>query len=83
MRRTRHSSLWLRLGALLLVIAATIAPTSTAAQGTGDRSDILKIAIPGQIPDPTNFNLYSASVDRSNGLHQLVYGYFSYNDLQT
>ncbi|MBV9356843.1 MAG: ABC transporter substrate-binding protein [Chloroflexi bacterium] len=83
MRRTRHSSLWLRLGALLLVIAAAIAPTATAAQGTGDRAQILKIAIPGQIPDPTNFNLYSASVDRSNGLHQLVYEYFFYNNLQT
>jgi peptide/nickel transport system substrate-binding protein len=48
------------------------------------RSEQLNIAIGGPIADPTNLNLYAPGVSRSNtGLHQIVYEYFFYNNLQT
>jgi peptide/nickel transport system substrate-binding protein len=48
------------------------------------RSEQLNIAINGPIADPTNLNLYAPGVSRSNtGLHQIVYEYFFYNNLQT
>lgn len=65
---------------------ATTAPTSaaTTAPAAGGRAEILKIAIPSRIADPTNLNIYSPSVSRSNtGLHQLIYEYFFYYNLQT
>jgi peptide/nickel transport system substrate-binding protein len=81
--RSLNAATWIRLAALLLVVATVVSPTTSAAQGTAARADTLKIALKGQTADPTNFNLYSASVDRSIGLHQVVYEYFFYNNLQT
>ena len=48
------------------------------------RAQSLNIAINGRIADPTNLNLYAPGVSRSNtGLHQIVYEYFFYQNLQT
>jgi peptide/nickel transport system substrate-binding protein len=48
------------------------------------RAETLNIAINGPIPDPTNLNLYAPGVSRSNtGLHQMIYEYFFYQNLQT
>lgn len=48
------------------------------------RAETLNIAIDGRIADPTNLNLYAPGVSRSNtGLHQLIYEYFFYQNLQT
>jgi len=48
------------------------------------RSQTLSIAIGGRIADPTNLNLYAPGVSRSNtGLHQMIYEYFFYQNLQT
>ena len=44
----------------------------------------MKIAIPGRFDDPQNMNIYAPGVSRSNlGIHQVVYEYFFYNNLQT
>jgi peptide/nickel transport system substrate-binding protein len=48
------------------------------------RAESLNIAIGGRIADPTNLNLYAPGVSRSNtGLHQVIYEYFFYQNLQT
>jgi peptide/nickel transport system substrate-binding protein len=48
------------------------------------RAEQLNIAINGPIADPTNLNIYSPAVSRSNtGLHQMIYEYFFYDNLQT
>jgi peptide/nickel transport system substrate-binding protein len=65
---------------LTLVPAAAAAPADQAA----DRASVLKIAIGNQVQDPTNLNIYAPGVSRSDtGLHQLVYEYFFYYNLQT
>src|SRR5258708_30007671 len=72
----------------LLAIAAlvlTSLPASAAPQDqAADRASILKIAIGNRVQDPTNLNIYAPGVSRSDtGLHQVVYEYFFYNNLQT
>ncbi|HLV35228.1 MAG TPA: ABC transporter substrate-binding protein [Spirillospora sp.] len=48
------------------------------------REETLIVAINGQIADPTNLNIYAPGVSRSNtGLHQVIYEYFFYQNLQT
>lgn len=48
------------------------------------RAQTLNIAIPSRIADPTNLNIYAPSVSRSNtGLHQMIYEYFFYYNLET
>jgi peptide/nickel transport system substrate-binding protein len=48
------------------------------------RAETLNIAIGGRIADPTNLNLYAPGVSRSStGLHQMIYEYFFYENLQT
>jgi peptide/nickel transport system substrate-binding protein len=60
---------------------AAEAPAAPAPEG---RAEQLNIAINGPIADPTNLNLYAPGVSRSNtGLHQIVYEYFFYYNLQT
>jgi peptide/nickel transport system substrate-binding protein len=66
---------------LLTTMPAAAAPSD---QATTDRASTLKIAIPGRFDDPQNMNIYAPGVSRSNlGLHQVVYEYFFYNNLQT
>jgi len=65
---------------LLTTIPAAAAPQDQ----TLDRASILKIANANQVQDPTNLNIYSPPVSRSDtGIHQLVYEYFFYYNLQT
>jgi len=48
------------------------------------REETLIVAIGGQIADPSNLNIYAPGVSRSNtGLHQMIYEYFFYQNLQT
>ncbi len=57
-----------------------------SAQDTeAQREEILKIAIPGPIQDPSNMNfIMTGGASRSDtGLHQLAYEYFFYSNLQT
>src|SRR5215211_9168979 len=73
------------LAVLAVVGLLGTAMPAAAAQGTGEaRATDLRIAIPGRVNDPTNLNIYSPSVSRSDtGLHQVVYEYLFYNNLQT
>lgn len=65
------------------VVEATPEPVEDAQIPEG-RAEQLNIAIPGPISDPSNLNLYAPGVSRSStGLHQLVYEYFFYYNLQT
>lgn len=77
-------------GALVLaLLAATACAPMPGAPGVTAPADLartqsLNIAIGGRIADPGNLNLYAPGVSRSNtGLHQIVYEYFFYQNLQT
>ncbi len=78
------SQKWTKL--LLIALLLSLLPLSSlpvAAQQPA-RADTLIIAVPGVNPDPTNLNIYAPGVSRSDtGLHQLVYEYFFYQNLQT
>jgi peptide/nickel transport system substrate-binding protein len=68
--------------ALLLGVSA-LGPALAAQDAEVAREETFKVAIGQQLTDPTNLNLY-AGVSRSNtGLHQVVYEYLFYNNLQT
>ena len=67
---------------LLLLILALVAPPAAAQEVP--REETLIVALGGQVADPTNLNLYAPGVSRSGtGLHQMIYEYFFYQNLQT
>jgi peptide/nickel transport system substrate-binding protein len=71
------------LAILSLLLASAYAPSS-AAQTEVAREETLIIAMQNQKEDPSNFNMTSwTGADRSQGLHQYVYEYFFYENLQT
>jgi peptide/nickel transport system substrate-binding protein len=75
-----------RLWSIVVLVSLLAIPTAArvgAAQTTSERAQTLKIAIGGPVTDPTNFNITDFGVDRSTGMHQLVYEYFFYVNLQT
>jgi peptide/nickel transport system substrate-binding protein len=75
--------IWSFIGLAALLATAAAVP-AVAAQTDADRAATFKIAIGGRIEDPTNLNLYAPGVSRSDtGLHQLIYEYFFYYNLQT
>ncbi|MBM3133961.1 MAG: ABC transporter substrate-binding protein [Chloroflexi bacterium] len=64
-----------------VVVTPTPVPPSAAALA---RAQTLNVAVSSLIADPTNYNIYAPGVDRNRlGLHQLVYEYFFYDNLQT
>jgi peptide/nickel transport system substrate-binding protein len=63
------------------VVTPTPAPPSPERL---ERAQTLNIAIGGPIADPTNLNIYAPGVSRSStGIHQVIYEYFFYQNLQT
>ena len=75
---------WQALVAAAALALTTLPAAAAPAQQASDRAQTLKIAIGGRVQDPTNLNLYAPGVSRSDtGLHQVVYEYFFYNNLQT
>jgi len=68
-----------------VVVEKVVAPTPTPLPPeVKARAETLNIAIGGRIADPTNLNLYAPGVSRSGtGLHQMIYEYFFYQNLQT
>src|ERR1700716_1938100 len=76
---------WQALAAAVALALTTLpASAATPEQQAADRASTLKIAIGNRVQDPTNLNLYAPGVSRSDtGLHQIVYEYFFYNNLQT
>ena len=76
--------LWTLIVLLGLLVTGSAAPAFANQQEVA-REETLKFAIPGQITDPTNLNIYAptGSSRSDTGLHQFVYEYFFYNNLQT
>lgn len=71
------------LATLSLILTSAYVP-SGAAQTEVAREETLIIAMNNQKEDPTNFNMTSwTGADRSQGLHQYVYEYFFYENMQT
>jgi peptide/nickel transport system substrate-binding protein len=72
---------------LLLAVGCQPAPSAGPAAMTPaqkERTESLNIAIGDRIADPTNLNIYAPGVSRSStGIHQLIYEYFFYQNLQT
>ena len=65
----------------VVVVTPTPAPPSAAALA---RAQTLNVSVSSLIADPTNYNIYAPGVDRNRlGLHQLIYEYFFYSNLQT
>jgi peptide/nickel transport system substrate-binding protein len=63
--------------------AAKYVTVPVAAPGVVTRAETLNIAVSRRFADPTNMNVY-AGADRSrSGIHQVVYEYFFYQNLQT
>ncbi|MBV9546724.1 MAG: hypothetical protein JOY61_20340, partial [Chloroflexi bacterium] len=79
----KASRWYVLLAAAALVLTTLPASAAPADQANLDRASTLKIALSTQIQDPTNLNLYAPGVDRSIGLHQIVYEYLFYNNLET
>ncbi len=75
--------IWSILAIALLLASAAAAPAFAAQDNEPTREEIFKVAIGGQIPDPTNLNLYAGASRSDTGLHQVVYEYLFYNNLQT
>lgn len=76
--------LWTLIVLLGLLVTGSAAPAFANQQEVA-REETLKFAIGGQITDPTNLNIYAptGSSRSDTGLHQFVYEYFFYNNLQT
>ena len=75
--------LWSILAIALLLASAAAAPAFAAQDNEPTREETFKVAIGGQIPDPTNLNFYAGASRSDTGLHQVVYEYLFYNNLQT
>lgn len=75
---------WRAVLAAAALLLTTVPAAAAPQDQTIDRASILKIANGNQVQDPTNLNIYAPSVSRSDtGIHQLVYEYFFYYNLQT
>jgi peptide/nickel transport system substrate-binding protein len=78
------SQKWTKLLLIALLLAVLPITAFRVAAQDRARNETLIIAIPGPISDPTNLNIYAPGVSRSStGLHQLIYEYFFYQNLQT
>ncbi|NPV09380.1 MAG: ABC transporter substrate-binding protein [Anaerolineae bacterium] len=65
-----------------VVVTATPEPAPPPADL--GRLETLNVALSGRIADPTNLNIYAPGVSRSGtGIHQMIYEYFFYQNLQT
>ena len=63
-------------------VEVTVAPEEAPMDQA--RAETLNIALSGRIADPTNLNIYAPGVSRSGtGIHQVIYEYFFYENLQT
>jgi peptide/nickel transport system substrate-binding protein len=72
---------WLFIALLLSLLLINGLPVSGQER---PRDESLIIAVSSQNADPTNLNIYAPGVSRSNtGLHQMIYEYFFYQNLQT
>jgi peptide/nickel transport system substrate-binding protein len=75
--------LWIvALLAITLGISA-LAPALAAQDAEVTREETFKVAISQQLTDPTNLNFYAGASRSDTGLHQVVYEYLFYNNLQT
>ncbi len=79
----KERRLWIvTLLAIMLGISA-IAPALAAQDAEVSREQTFRVAIGRQLADPTNLNLYAGQSRSDTGLHQVVYEYLFYNNLQT
>jgi peptide/nickel transport system substrate-binding protein len=79
----KRKQIWSIFAVVSLLATAAVAPMG-AAQSEPAREEVLKVAIGAPIQDPTNMNFIGGGASRSNlGLHQIVYEYFFYDNLQT
>ena len=67
-----------------VVSTVVVQVTPTAAPKDQARAEQVNFALGSPVQDPTNLNIYAPSVSRSGtGLHQMIYEYFFYYNLQT
>jgi peptide/nickel transport system substrate-binding protein len=75
--------IWSLLAVAVLMAAAAGGTALAAQDAEPTREETFKIAIAGQVTDPTNLNFYAGASRSDTGLHQVVYEYLFYNNLQT
>jgi peptide/nickel transport system substrate-binding protein len=73
---------WIVAALALLLSISALAP-ALAQDAEVTREETFKVAIHEQLADPTNLNFYAGASRSSTGLHQVVYEYLFYNNLQT
>ena len=79
---TARTAVFKKSWVLLLLIFALAAQPALAQDVP--REETFIIALSGQVADPTNLNIYAPGVSRSGtGIHQVIYEYFFYQNLQT
>jgi peptide/nickel transport system substrate-binding protein len=81
---TKRFRILIPIIAILSLLLSSAYASIGSAQSEVPREETLIIAMGNQKEDPTNFNMTSwTGADRSQGLHQYVYEYFFYQNLQT
>jgi peptide/nickel transport system substrate-binding protein len=75
--------IWSLLAVAVLMAAAAGGTALAAQDAEPTREETFKIEIAGQVTDPTNLNFYAGASRSDTGLHQVVYEYLFYNNLQT
>ena len=71
------------LAAVALVLTTLPASAASPSDQAVDRASTLKIALNAPISAPDNMNIYAPGGNISNGIHELVYEYLFYQNLQT
>jgi peptide/nickel transport system substrate-binding protein len=75
---------WTKWLFIALTLSLFLMTGLRAAAQEKPRNETLIVALGGQVADPTNLNIYAPGVSRSGtGIHQLIYEYFFYQNLQT
>jgi peptide/nickel transport system substrate-binding protein len=68
---------------LALLLGVSALGPALAQDAEVPREETFKVAISALLDDPTNLNLYAGASRSNTGLHQVVYEYLFYNNLQT
>ena len=79
----KQRRIWIvTLLAMTLGISA-MAPALAAQDAEVTREETFRVAVSEQLADPTNLNFFAGASRSGTGLHQVVYEYLFYNNLQT
>lgn len=79
----KHWRIWSILAVAAMLMTGLGIPAISAQDSAPTREETFKVAVNAQNDDPTNLNFYGTASRSNTGLHQVVYEYLFYNNLQT